>query len=162
MGIYKNPDAWGAPPEGLYFTIAPYAEVAETKGFTEATRKYAPLVKKNPDGTIANYTEIAGRPFPDPKDGLEAAYNYEFNNRGDSSHYRRYCPNISPKTKTERLSEQEFWEYYFHPPHRDGAHAGSKRQHERLSPGNIQSYVQAARVFEHAHVHGPVHRSVKR
>ena len=113
VGIYKNPDTWGGPPEGLFFTIVPYAAVAETKGFAEATVKYAPQVKKNPDGTIANYTEIAGRPFPDPKDGLEAAYNYEFNNRGDSSHYRRYCPNISPKTKTERLSEQEFWEYFF-------------------------------------------------
>jgi len=113
VGIYKNPDQWGAPPEGISFTVVPYAPVPETTGFVEATRKYAPLVRKNADGTIANSAELAGRPFPEPKTGLEAAYNFEFNNHGDSANYRRFSPNINPASKNERLADQEYWEYYF-------------------------------------------------
>jgi hypothetical protein len=113
VGIYKNPELWGAPPEGFFFNIVPYQEVLETKGFIEATKKYAPEIKLNADGTIANYATAAGRPFPEPKNGLEAAYNYDFNNHGDTAHYRRYCPNITPKSKSERLSDQEYWEFFF-------------------------------------------------
>jgi len=113
VGLYKNPETWGAPAEGLWFTIVPYETVQETKGFIEATKKYAPQVKKNPDGTIANYAEIAGFPFPNPKDGFEMAYNYEFNNHGDTIKYRRFSPNINPKSKTERLADQEYTEFFF-------------------------------------------------
>ena len=113
VGIYKNPDTWGGPPEGFWFTIVPYEPIQETKGFREATQKYAPTVKKNPDGTIANYAEIAGFPFPNPKDGLEIMYNFEFNNHGDTAKYRRFSPNINPKTRTERLADQEQTEFFF-------------------------------------------------
>jgi hypothetical protein len=112
-GILKEPDKWGAPAEGLFMNIVAYQPVPETKGFVAATKKYAPLVKKNPDGTIANYAEIAGRPFPEPKDGLEVAYNFEFNNHGDSCKYRRFSPNINPKSRTERLADQEYTENFF-------------------------------------------------
>ncbi len=113
VGLIKEPTKWGAPPEGNFFTVVAYQPVPETRGFVAATKKYAPMVKKNPDGTIANYAEIAGRPFPEPKDGLEAAYNFEFNNHGDAAKYRRYSPNISPASKTERLAEQEYLECFF-------------------------------------------------
>ena len=113
VGLIKEPAKWGAPPEGNFFTVVAYQPVPETKGFVAATKKYAPMVKKNPDGTITNYAEIAGRPFPEPKDGLEAAYNFEFNNHGDAAKYRRYSPNISPASKTERLAEQEYLECFF-------------------------------------------------
>ena len=112
-GIYKNPEQWGAPADGMYFTVVPYTPVTETRGFVEATSKYAPMVRKNPDGSIANLAEIAGRPFPEPKDGLEAAYNFELNNHGDSAHYRRFSPNINPASKSEREADQEYWEYCF-------------------------------------------------
>jgi hypothetical protein len=111
--ILKEPEKWGAPPEGFFMNVVAYQPVPETKGFAAATKKYAPTVKKNPDGSIANYAEIAGRPFPEPKDGLEVAYNYEFNNHGDSNKYRRFSPNINPKSKTERLADQEYWEMFF-------------------------------------------------
>ena len=113
VGLIKEAAKWGAPPEGNYFTVVAYQPVPETRGFVAATKKYAPMVKKNPDGTIANYAEIAGRPFPEPKDGLEAAYNFEFNNHGDAAKYRKYSPNISPASKTERLSDQEYLECFF-------------------------------------------------
>ena len=112
-GLLKEPEKWGAPAEGLFMNIVAYQPVPETKGFVAATKKYAPMVKRNPDGTIANYVELAGRPFPEPKDGLEIAYNYEFNNHGDTCKYRRYSPNINPKSKTERLADQEYTEQFF-------------------------------------------------
>ena len=113
LGLMKAPEKWGAPPEGFFFNIVAYQPVPETKGFAEATKKYSPIVKKNPDGTIANYAEIAGRPFPTPKDGFEAAYNFEFNNHGDTCKYRRYSPSINPTAKNDRLADQEYTEYFF-------------------------------------------------
>ncbi|MCP4716796.1 MAG: DUF1329 domain-containing protein [Deltaproteobacteria bacterium] len=114
VGMIKNPEKWGAPAEGFYFTIVPYKRYTATRGMREATQKYASMVAKpGPDGTIANYGDIAGRPFPKPQNGLEIAYNIDFNNHGDASRYRRYCPNINPKSKSERLSDQEYVEYYW-------------------------------------------------
>jgi len=75
----------------------------------EATKKYAPLVKTNLDGSIANYGEIAGVPYPAPKTGIEIAWNMDFNNHGDTEHYMRDGPNINPKQRTERSSKQEQW-----------------------------------------------------
>jgi hypothetical protein len=112
-GIYKKPDTWGGPPDGLYFYIAPYRQVMPTQGEIEATKKYSPVVRTNAHGIIENHTDIAGTPFPAPKTGLEVAYNYEFNTHGDTSHYRRFAPNINPKSRTERISEQENSEFYF-------------------------------------------------
>jgi hypothetical protein len=109
--VFKNPDAWGATPEGFYFYISPYQQVMPTRGVIEATKKYAPLVKLKPDGTIANTEDLAGVPFPDPKTGLEIAYNVEFNTLGDNAHYRMYAVNINPNTKTERIADQELLQF---------------------------------------------------
>jgi hypothetical protein len=113
VGIYKDPEKWGGPPEGLYFTIVPYREVTPTKGMIEATHTYAPLVRTHPDGTIENYAEIAGIPYPQPKTGLEMAWNFELNNHGDTCQYRKWSPNINPARRNERLADQEYTEMYF-------------------------------------------------
>jgi len=113
VGIYKNPQEWGAPPEGFWFTIVPYRRVKMSKGFLEATAKYHTQVKVDEKGYIANITEIAGRPFLEPKTGLEIMWNFELNNHGDTYNYRKFSPNINPKTRTERLADQEYWEFYF-------------------------------------------------
>jgi len=108
--IYKNPEKWGAPPgENITSILVPYQQIIETKGMIEATKKYAPLVKTNLDGSIANYGEIAGVPYPAPKTGIEIAWNMDFNNHGDTEHYMRDGPNINPKQRTERSSKQEQW-----------------------------------------------------
>ncbi len=111
--IYKNPENWGAPPEGLYFHIRPYEQVIETKGMIEATKKYSPLVKTDQNGKIINTTEIAGFPFPNPKTGLEMAYNTEFQTRGDTwaSNWRGAV--IDPKSMTDRWSDQDTFDMYF-------------------------------------------------
>ena len=110
VDIYKNPEKWGAPPgEMITATIVPYERITQTKGFVEATKKYAPLVKTNPDGSIANYADLAGFPYPNAKTGLEMAWNMDFNNHGDTEHFFRDGPNINPKQRTERIGTMEQW-----------------------------------------------------
>jgi hypothetical protein len=111
--MFKNPEKWNAPPEGNYFYIGPYKRVVDTKGMIEATKKYAPLVKTDAEGRIFNYADIAGMPFPVPKNGLEVAYNVECQTRGDAYKYEYYCPVINPRTKSDRLSKQQFTEMFW-------------------------------------------------
>ncbi len=111
LSVFKNPDVWGAPSEGFYFYISPYQQVMPTRGVIEATQKYSPKVKRNPDGSIANTAELAGVPFPEPKTGLEIAYNIDFNTFGDNAHYRMYAANIYPKSKTERIADMGFLQF---------------------------------------------------
>jgi len=112
-GMYKEPEKWAAPEEGLFFNIVPYQRVMDTQGMIDATQKNAPLVKTNDDGTIVNYAGLAGIPYPTPKTGLEIAWNFDSTNHGDSAHYKRNSPNINPKTRSERFGDQEQWELYF-------------------------------------------------
>jgi hypothetical protein len=70
-------------------------------------------VKTNPDGTIANYAELAGIPYPNPQNGQEIAWNFDFNTHGDTAHYYRNSPNINPRSRADRYGEQEQWEYFF-------------------------------------------------
>lgn len=113
VGIYKNPDKWGGPPEGLSFIIVPYKKIIETKGMIEATKKYSPIVKINEKGEILNTTEIAGFPFPSPKTGLEIAYNMDSQTRGDTYSMNWRGPVIDPKGRTDRMSDQDFTEMFF-------------------------------------------------
>jgi len=114
VDIYKNPQKWGAPEgEDFYAVIAPYKRCMETDGVRAATKKYSPLVKKNPDGSLANYADIAGVPFPSPKDGLEVMWNFDCNSHGDTNKYRRFSPNINPVSREDRLADQEQKEFYF-------------------------------------------------
>jgi|GEM_PF-159150 len=112
-GLYKNPEQWGAPAEGLYFYITQYQTYTPTRGELEATIKYAPSVEVRQDGSIANCAQISGIPFPAPGNGLEIAHDFDFNSHGDGAHYRRFCPNINPVSRHERVAEVEIWELFF-------------------------------------------------
>ena len=103
----------GPGSEGLYFTITPYKQITEPTGVIAATKKYAPTVKVKEDGDILNYAEIAGVPFPNPKNGLEVAWNYDFNTHGDSNHYARKGPVVAPGNAIERRTHQDQWELYW-------------------------------------------------
>lgn len=113
VSIFKNQDTWYAPPEGFSFLISEYKPAGITPGTIEATKKWAPLVKTDANGWITNYAEIAGVPFPNPKTGLEVAYNFECNTRGDTYHSRWLSPVINPRTKSDRPADQEFTEMFF-------------------------------------------------
>jgi Ca-activated chloride channel family protein len=105
--IYKNPEKWGAPPEGLYFTIAAYVPILETTGMIKATNKYAPQVKTDAAGDLLNSDEIAGFPFPSPIDGKQIAYNIAFQNNGDAYRLRRQTHIIDPAVQVDKLIEYD-------------------------------------------------------
>lgn len=111
--LYKDQIIWQAPEDGFYFMVAPYKRIVETQGMIAATRKNAPLVKVNDKGLIENYADLSGMPFPNPKNGAEIAWNYDFNTRGDSSQYRRYTPTVEVKLHAERPQDADCWELFF-------------------------------------------------
>ncbi len=113
VSIYKNPESWGAPQGGFYFYIGTYQRAGETSGMAEATKQYAPTIAMDDTGQLLRYTAIAGRPFPDPKTGLEIAWNFDFNTHGDGCFYNRTGYNIIPAKKTERIGEQDAWELFW-------------------------------------------------
>ena len=53
VNIIKDPDTWGAPPEGFYFTVRPYEFVPETPNFIAASKANAGKAKLAADGTHA-------------------------------------------------------------------------------------------------------------
>ena len=113
VSIYKKPEIWGAPQGGFYFYITPYRRAGETSGMAQATKKYAHTVAMDNRGHLIKYTDIAGRPFPRPKTGLEIAWNFDFNTHGDSCFYNRAGYNIVPASRTERVGDQDAWELFW-------------------------------------------------
>ncbi len=111
VGAYKDHKKWGA--ETSYFMIAPYKQFIDTKGQIEATKQYSPTVKMNAEKWIENYADIAGCPFPDPKSGIEIAWNFDFNSHGDANHYFNQGPVITPGVDVERRTKTERWELYW-------------------------------------------------
>jgi hypothetical protein len=86
----------------MWFTIVPYRQVMPTRGFREATRKNAGKIKMDDQNVPIGYEDISGFPFPEPKTGWEVAWNYDFNNRGDSVHYRQRGTQVDPATGLDR------------------------------------------------------------
>jgi hypothetical protein len=114
INIYKYPAEHGAPPgEVFHFNIVPYKQIIETKGKIAATKKYAPLVKTDAEGKILNTAELAGVPFPQPKTGLELAYNMDFNTYGDTYKMRWDAPVVDYRARTDRYADQDFEIMYF-------------------------------------------------
>ena len=91
-----------------------YERVHPSKGYIAATNKYRgqpqiiTTAKTPREIGMKNYT--AGLPFPNPKDGLEVAWNYQYSYNGDDGtfHYGVYW--ISAKSGVERW-EEWVWEY---------------------------------------------------
>jgi len=98
-----------------------YEKVHPSLGYIAATNKYRGQPKLLDTGTdprklgISNYT--AGLPFPNPQNGLEVAWNYQYSYNGDdgSFHYGVYW--ISAKEGVERW-EEWVWEYIIRTIHR--------------------------------------------
>jgi len=107
----KNPKNLGA--ESLWFTVAPYRPYTISKGVVAATKKYAPESKLDEDEMLTGYGKVAGYPFPQPKSGIEMAWNFAGNSRGDSHRNFTYGPVVNCKTKNERQAgmhrSELFW-----------------------------------------------------
>jgi hypothetical protein len=114
--ICKNPEEWHM--ERYWFTIVPYRQIIPSKGLIEATKKHAPIARekgfagKDNDELVTFETE-AGFPFPDPKTGLEVAWNLHFQNEGDSRRYVMKGAVVTPKTGHERYTYGEWWHLWF-------------------------------------------------
>ena len=83
-GIYEvmtDTSKWG--DYDFSFTVVPYKTFKPTPGLLEATAKYSPQAKMGADEVVENYETMAGVPFPQPKTGLEAAWNFYMWSRGD-------------------------------------------------------------------------------
>ncbi|HOU53972.1 MAG TPA: DUF1329 domain-containing protein [Myxococcota bacterium] len=99
---------------GLKAWTVPYKPIHPSKGYIEATNQYAGQARLLDTGDnprkkgIENYT--AGLPFPNPQDGLQVAWNYQYSYNGDDGgfHYGVYW--INGKKGVER-SEEWRWLY---------------------------------------------------
>jgi len=107
----KNPGVFGA--ESLWFTVVPYRPYAVSPGMIAATKKYAPASKLDNDGMLAGYGDVAGIPFPQPKTGLEMAWNFDGNTKGDSHQEVGRGDVVNCKQKTERNAGLLRWELYW-------------------------------------------------
>jgi len=91
---------------GLKAWTIPYKPIHPSKGYIEATNQYAGQARLLDTGDnprkkgIENYT--AGLPFPNPQDGLQVAWNYQYSYNGDDGgfHYGVYW--INGKKGVER------------------------------------------------------------
>jgi hypothetical protein len=114
VAVIKNHQQWGAPPEGFSFSIRPYEFIPETAGFIAASKANSGKAKLAEDGSIENLADLAGRLFMDPgENAMKIAWNLEMQNRGDTFQYRKFSPNVNPKNRSERMADQDYWEYYF-------------------------------------------------
>ena len=103
---YLNDDTW-------WFDIVPYTTAELSTGQMEMTRKYAPTAKVGEEETLINYEDMAGFIFPDPKTGVEVAYNFDMLTKGDSR-YERTCGSvIEPRMGFDREQCRNRWEMFW-------------------------------------------------
>ncbi len=111
VNTIKNPGGFGA--ESLWFTVVPYRPYAISSGMTAATKKFAPSSKLDSDDMLAGYGDVAGIPFPQPKTGIEMAWNFAGNTKGDSHREKNTGDVVNCQQKTERHAGLLRWELYW-------------------------------------------------
>jgi hypothetical protein len=106
--IMKDPESFGA--ESIWFTVLPYRPYTLSKGIIEATQKYAPTSRIVNDDMLEGYGQVAGIPFPEPKTGIEMAWNFDGNTKGDSHREKSYGTVANCRTGNERTAGMVRWE----------------------------------------------------
>jgi hypothetical protein len=94
--IMSDPDKWGES----WFEIVPYREIKPSKGELKFTMQYAGTCSIGPNQELLNH--ICGIPFPNPKTGLEIAYNFDNLNQGDNTHSFQDIYMIDGKNRYDR------------------------------------------------------------
>jgi hypothetical protein len=105
--IMSDPDKWGES----WFEIAPYREIKPSKGELKFTRQYAGTCRIGPNEKLLNH--ISGIPFPNPKTGLEIAYNFDNLNHGDNSHILQDMVLVDGKARYDRKMVMDIHALYF-------------------------------------------------
>lgn len=109
-GVYramKDPATFGA--RSLWFDIVPYRPYTVSAGMITATRDYAPG-KLDERGNLVGYGDRAGIPFPQPATGIQMAWNFDSNTKGDSHHLYHEGTVVDCRTGHEREAGHLRWE----------------------------------------------------
>ena len=109
--VIKNSKDFGA--ESNWFTIVPYRPYNLSTGMIEATKKYAPTSKIVDGDMLEGYGQVAGIPFPEPKTGIEMAWNFDGNTKGDSHRENTHGFVANCRTGNERTAGMVRWELYW-------------------------------------------------
>lgn len=104
----KDPGTFGGT--SFWFEIVPYRPYQISKGRIEATKKYAPVSRLDEKENLVGYGSVAGVPFPVPKSGIEMAWNFDSNTKGDSNYLFHSGPVVDCRTKHERDAGHLRWE----------------------------------------------------
>ncbi len=110
-GIYKaikDPVLFGA--QTVWFEIVPYRQYNPTNGMIQATLKYALSSKLDERKNLVGYGDVAGIPFPQPESGVQMAWNFDANTKGDSHHLLHRGTVVDCRTKHERDAGHLRWE----------------------------------------------------
>jgi hypothetical protein len=105
----KDPAFVGAKGP-IWFEVVPYRPYEPSKGLIEATKKYAPDSKLDDKENLVAYNNVAGFPFPQPKAGIEMAWNFDAYTRGDSNYLFHGGTVVDCKTGQEREAGHLRWE----------------------------------------------------
>jgi hypothetical protein len=108
--VIKDPEYVNA--KEYWFEIIPYQKAQYSKGQIEMTKKNAPLAKLNGD-ELVDYKNMAGFIFPQPKSGIEVAYNFDMQTKGDAREETTDGYVVEPRTglvrQSERRRKEMFW-----------------------------------------------------
>jgi hypothetical protein len=107
-GIYqamKNPGQWGE----IWFEIVPYRSYQIPPGRIRYTKEGK--CKIGPREELLDW--VAGVPFPEPRNGIEVAWNFDCWSRGDQSYRNLVSYRVDGKIKYDRKSGQYGWTMYF-------------------------------------------------
>ena len=107
----KNPKTFGT--DSLWFEVVPYRPYTASKGMTEQTKKCAPDSKVDANEALVNFGKVSGYPFPQPKTGIEMAWNFDGNTRGDTHHVLNEGEVVDCKTRLERHAGHLRWDTYW-------------------------------------------------
>jgi hypothetical protein len=80
---------------------------------TEQTKKYAPDSKLDANEALVNFGKVSGYPFPQPKTGIEMAWNFDGNTRGDTHHVMNEGEVVDCKTRLERHAGHLRWDTFW-------------------------------------------------
>jgi hypothetical protein len=80
-----------------WFEVVPYRKAIYSQGQVAMTIKNTPIARLEGD-LLADYRNMAGFIFPNPKSGIEAAYNFDMQTRGDSRVEIQEGNTVQPRT----------------------------------------------------------------
>jgi len=105
--LTKNTEKWGES----WFEIVPYCPYKMATGTIEATIKYSPKCSIGEKEELVGW--VAGVPFPEPKSGIEVAWNFHCWTRGDTEISSAAAFVVDGRRGSDRHTAFNLWVTYF-------------------------------------------------